>query len=229
MKKIYHILLLVQLVVVLAACSRRGDTGDRGPQGPAGGVGLVGPQGPRGPQGSVGPAGLPGPQGPQGAPAVIGVTYSGWAASTAANWVTTGANFYGALNIYDRAAPGVTAAIRDQGITLAFIRGLNATQVAQLPYRQHAASGIDAHQIDYSLNAVGNIRFFYKYNGAAGAFTTAVLGAVETRYILISGLQAGARIISGPAAGYEVSQIKNMSYEQVLSIFKIPENGSNEK
>ncbi len=229
MKKIYHILLLVQLIVVLAACSRKGDTGDRGQQGPAGGVGLVGPQGPRGPQGSVGPAGPQGVQGPQGTPATIGVTYSSWVVSTAAAWVTTGANFYGALNIYDRAATGVTAGIRDQGVTLAFIRGLNATQVAQLPYRQHTATGIDAHQVDYSLNAVGNIRFFYKYNGAAGAFTTTVLGAIETRYVLIPGLTAGSRIVSGPAAGYEVSQIKNMSYEQVLSIFKIPANGSNEK
>jgi hypothetical protein len=229
MQKIYHILLIAQLIIVVAACSRKGDTGDRGPQGPIGGAGLVGPQGPTGPQGSVGPAGLPGATGPQGTPATIGVTYSSWAASGAANWVTTDANFYGAVNVYNRAAAGVTAGIRDQGVTLAFIRGLNTTQVAQLPYRQHTATGIDAHQIDYSLNAVGNIRFFYKYNGATGAFTTAVLGAIETRYILIPGLTAGSRIVSGPAAGYDVSQIKNMSYEQIRSIFNIPENGSNEK
>jgi hypothetical protein len=229
MKKIYHILLIAQLMVVAAACSRKGDTGDRGPQGPIGGTGLVGPQGPTGPQGSVGPAGPQGLQGPQGTPAIINVTYSSWVASGAASWVTTGANFYGALNIYDRAAAGVTATIRDQGITLAFIRGLNATQVAQLPYRQQGTAGIDAHQIDYSINAVGNMRFFYKYNGATGAFTTAVLGAIETRYVLIPGLTSGSRIVSGPAAGYDVNQIKNMSYEQIRNIFNIPENGSNEK
>lgn len=233
MKKITYIILLVQLTIVLAACSRRGETGDRGPIGTTGPNGAIGLQGPTGPQGPIGPAGPAGPAGPQGSAGIANVTYSGWATSTAANWVTTNANFYGAQFIYDRAAPGVTANIMNQGVVMAFIRsipgGITAATTAQLPYRIRGGTGIISHQIDFSLNAAGNIRFFYKYNGATGAYTTATLGTVETRYILISGTLVGTRFISGPATGYDIAQIKALEYEQVLSIFKIPENGSNEK
>ncbi len=65
--------------------------------------------------------------------------------------------------------------------------------------------------------------------GASGAYTATTLGAVETRYILIPGTLSGGRFVSGPAAGYDIAQIKSLEYEQVLSIFNIPENGSNDK
>ncbi len=233
MKKITYIILLVQLTIVLAACSRRGDTGDRGPTGTIGPNGAIGLQGPTGPQGPIGPAGPAGPAGPQGSAGIANVTYSSWATSTAASWVTTNAAFYGAQNIYDRAAPGVTTNIINQGVVLAYIRnipgGTPAGQIAQLPYRIRGGTGIISHQLDFSLNAAGNLRFLYKFNGASGAYTTAALGVVETRYILISGTLAGSRFISGPAAGYDIAQIKALEYNQVLSIFNIPENGSNEK
>lgn len=233
MKKITYIILLVQLTIVLAACSRRGDTGDRGPSGTLGPNGAIGMQGPTGPQGPVGPAGPVGPIGPQGAAGIANVTYSGWATSTAVSWVTTNANFYGARFIYDRAAPGITANIMNQGVVLAYIRtipgGVTAAQVAQLPFRIRGGTGSISHHLDYSLNAAGNLRFLYKFNGASGAYTTATLGTVETRYILISGTMAGSRFISGPVAGYDIAQIKAMEYNQVLSLFNIPENGSNEK
>jgi hypothetical protein len=233
MKKIIYILAIVQLSLFLGACSRRGDTGDRGPNGPNGPVGAPGLTGPQGPQGPIGPVGPAGPQGPQGLPGVLPVTYSAWLASGAANWVTTNAAPYAAIYSYDRSAPGVTTAIIDQGVILAFIKtvpNIPAAQITQLPYRTRNGSGVLSHQVDYTINAAGNIRFLYKNNALSNAtyYSTALLGAIETRYILISGTVAG-RFVSGPAAGYTVDQVKSMSYEQVASLLNIPENGSNEK
>jgi hypothetical protein len=47
--------------------------------------------------------------------------------------------------------------------------------------------------------------------------------------VLIPGLIAGGRFTSGPAAGYSMAQLKEMSYQQVSALFAIPENGTNEK
>ncbi len=233
MKKLFISLSLLSIsFLALESCSRTGDTGDVGPAGAQGANGPVGPQGLTGPQGPVGATGPMGPAGPQGAPGAVGATYSAWSASGAANWTATGANLYGARFLYDRSAPGVTTAIMAQGIVVCYARAipaLPATDVALLPYRVRSGSGgLVAHAIDFALNAAGNIRFLYK-SSTTTPFTTAQLGIVETRYILIPGTQSGGRIISGPAAGYTLDQIKSMEYNQLTALFNIPDNGTNEK
>lgn len=221
-------------VLIFSSCGK-GDTGAVGPQGitgPAGGTGAQGPAGPQGPTGPVGPQGpqgIPGPVGPAGP--VQTVTYSSWLLTGAANWVTTGASTYSADFVYNRTAPGITTTLSDQGIVLAYIKGIpglgtaGANQVAQLPYSDVTSSYIDLY--DFIIPAAGTLRFMYKND--AFPWGTATLGAMSTRYVFIAGTVSGGRITSGAAAGYSVDQIKSMSYEQVKALFNIPENGSNEK
>ena len=231
MKKISILIILLQVAIFISSCSRRGDTGDRGatgPQGPSGAVGLVGLTGPQGP---IGPIGATGPVGAQGAAGVTNVTYSSWAISGEANWTTTNIALYGARFVYDRTAPGITSTIMSNGVVLAFARSvptLPASNTAQLPMRIQTGTGINFHEISYIMNIGGNLRFLYKHNSTT-PYTTAQLGTVETRYIIIPGTSLGGKMVSGPAAGYTVDQIKALSYEQVKSMFNIPETGSNEK
>ncbi len=233
MKKIlFPILLLSIFVLSFESCSRKGDTGDRGLQGIQGPIGSLGNQGTTGPQGPQGLQGPVGPQGPQGAAGVTNITYSAWLSSTTANWTATGVTLYGARFLYDRAATGVTTAIIDNGVVLCYgrnIQGIPATDVTLLPYRSRTGtSGISAHVIDYILSSVGNIRFLYKHSSTT-PFTQAQLGTLETRYILISGTVLGGRFVNGPAAGYSVDQLKEMAYNQLIDLFKIPASGTNEK
>lgn len=230
-KNIIKLSIIALSFTVLASCSRRGDTGDRGPNGAQGAAGPAGPAGVTGPQGPTGPVGPTGPTGPQGSAGVTNATYSAWV-TVGTGWTATGADFYGAKLLYDRSAPGVTSNIINQGIVLAYIRNIPGTgvQIAPLPFRLQTGVDALAHQFDFSLPAAGGtIRFFYKFNGLpVNAWGPESIAFAETRYILIPGTVAG-RIVSGAAAGYTVEQIKSMSYAQVIALFNIPANGSNEK
>lgn len=232
MKKIYLALAIVAALLTFESCSRRGDTGDRGPTGTVGPNGPVGLQGPTGPQGPMGPAGPQGLAGPQGSAGITNVTYSGWSVSGAANWTTANATTYGARLTYDRTAPGITAAVMDNGVVLIFARavtGIPATDIVPLPYRSRTATGgIATNIIDFILNATGNIRYMYKHSSTA-PYTAAQLGTLESRYIIIPGTVAGGRLSSGPASGYFVDDLRNMKYSQICALFSIPENGSTVK
>ncbi len=66
----------------------------------------------------------------------------------------------------------------------------------------------------------------FSFDGLGNSITPS---SREYRYIIIPGAVSGGRLISGPAAGYTIAQLKGMSYSQVSSMFKIPANGSNER
>lgn len=230
MKNIYIALLMFSALLTFESCSRRGDTGDRGPTGTTGPNGAVGMQGPTGPQGPVGPAGPQGIAGPQGSGAgITNVIYSSWVVSGSANWTTANITTYGARLTYDRPAPGITAAIMDNGVVLIYARaviGTPATDVVSLPYRSRILTGgISTNIIDFILNASGNIRYMYKHS-ATSPYTAAQLGTLESRYIIIPGTISGGRMSSGPASGYSVDELRTMKYNQICSLFSISENGS---
>lgn len=237
-KLIYTAGMLLSAAILFTACK-----GDAGPQGPQG---SQGPQGPQGAQGVIGPTGPVGPQGPQGVPGPVGptgpagqnaqVVYSNWLPSPttfgAAGWFDTTISTIGLVSRANFAAPSVTQAILNQGLTLMYhtfsstgAAGLATTANAQpLPF--NIVAGTDQAQINYRP-AVGRMIVFIK-----NLTTTTGYGVLTNhffRYVVIPGLVSGGRFTSGPAAGYTVDQVKSMSYEQVVSLFSIPATGTNER
>ena len=139
-------------------------------------------------KGSTGPAG---PQGPVGTANVI---YSPWFL-TGTGWDTTLGAPYGAVAAFDRTAPGITQAIIDSGIVLAYMKGDPTTtltnDVFPLPYSVGAGFGF-TDLWDFALNAPGNIRFLYKSDLP---WTTTELGAISFRYMIVPGGVAGGRML----------------------------------
>lgn len=253
--KAKHILsvLSIAAIALITSCSK-GDKGATGPIGIAGAAGPQGLQGTIGQSGLVGPQGIVGPQGVTGpaAPATT-VTYSSWATASWTVVSTTGQ----IRTRYTRPAPGITAASLSTNVILTYMRNpptltgalagvapsANITgQVVPLPYSDAnrvefpPSSGTFVnytHEWVHALPATGgSINFEYRIAGGI-TWTVSVANfnslGIEYRYVLIPGGIAGGRFTNGPAGGYNVDQVKAMSYEQVRTLFNIPENGTNEK
>jgi len=169
--------------------------------------GPVGPQGEAGPQGPAGAAGAAGPAGS------ANVIYSAWFLTGSAGWdtVTNAAN-YGAYATYDKAVAGVTQAIIDNGIVLAYMKGDPTTgltdDVFPLPYTIGPGFGFSDHW-DFVLNTVGNIRFLYKSDFP---WTPTELGGISFRYVIVPGGVAGGRI----------RDPRKMTYDEVCEAYGIP-------
>lgn len=169
--------------------------------------GSVGPQGDTGPQGPAGPAGAAGPAGS------ANVIYSSWFVTGSAGWDTvTHAATYGAYATYDKAVTGLTQAIIDNGIVLAYMKGDPTTGLADdvfpLPYSIGPGFGFTDHW-DFVLNAAGNIRFLYKSDFP---WTPTELGGISLRYVLVPG---------GVAEG-RMRDPRRMTYDEVCEAYGIP-------
>jgi hypothetical protein len=170
-----------------------------------------------GPQGPVGPAG---PQGPAGTANVI---YSAWA--TPSNWrdtVLSNDNH----RIGTVTAPSLTAAVINNGAILTYYR--NTFGANDGPFPLPVTTSIFGTIVTIShVPAAGRMHYTaYSFDGLGNSITPS---SREYRYVLIPGAVAGGRLVSGPAAGYTIAQLKGMSYTQVASMFNIPANGSNER
>jgi hypothetical protein len=197
-------------------------------EGPEGPVGAQGPQGPPGTTGANGQNGAAGANGQNGTPA--NVIYSPWVASITADWVLgyIDPNNYNVERCYNRVAPGIVQSILDQGVVLAY--GKNFTigastilpNVQLLPYRE----SFNGQSYSFVL-AVGKIVFTYDPDGTAPVRPVSQLAGISYRYIIIPGLVAGGRMMSGPAKGKSVNELKSMPYKDVVSMFNIPAQGSN--
>ncbi len=236
------------LVMVLVSCSK-GDKGATGPQGIQGPQGLQGAQGIIGPSGAVGPAGPVGVVGPTGpaapAPSVL---YSSWA--TVTNWVA-GSNGTNSVHTASRTTPSITAAAVAQNVILLYLKDVPIVKatidagnvaivknpdVVLLPYSE--VSYVNLSGTNYSIineysgafNTPGTVTLTYKV-GNVGLFNVAGLNTsnIQFRYVMIAAGLSGGRFTNGPAAGFTIQQIKQMSYTQIAALFNIPENGSNEK
>jgi hypothetical protein len=169
--------------------------------------GPVGPQGEVGPQGPAGTAGAAGPAGS------ANVIYSAWFLTGSAGWdtVTNAAN-YGAYATYDKAVAGVTQAIMDNGIVLAYMKGDPTTgltdDVFPLPYTIGPGFGFTDHW-DFVLNTAGNIRFLYKSDFP---WTPTELGGISFRYVIVPG---------GVAVG-RIRDPRKMTYNEVCEAYGIP-------
>lgn len=208
-------LLLLAITFISVNCTKEG------PEGP---VGATGPQG---------PAGSPGAAGPTGATGTANVIYSPWFTTVEADWVDSYDPPYWALFAFDKAAPGITQAVIDNGVVLSYMKDwtyyddvtdgpLKSATIVQLPFM----ADIDfLDQYDFVIPAAGSITYLYKSN--AQTWTNVEIAGTSFRYVIIPGGVAGGKMMSGPAKGRTVDQLKTMSYEQIASMFKIPATGSN--
>lgn len=211
-------LFLLAITLIAISCTKEG------PEGP---VGASGPQGPAGATGATGSAGS---NGLNGLPGTANVIYSSWVASVTADWVLgyIAPNNYNVERVYNRTAPGVIQSVLDQGVVLCygknFIIGASTllTNVQLLPYRE----SFNGQSYSFVLD-VGKIAFTYDPDGPAPVRPVSQLAGISYRYVIIPGGVAGGRIMSGAAAGYSVDQLKKLSYKQVVTMFNIPDNGSN--
>jgi hypothetical protein len=202
-------LLLLSVAFIISNCTKEG------PEGP---VGAQGPQGPAGANGGTGPAGS------------ANVIYSAWfTPDQNGGWVDTTINGVALQKKFRKAAPGVTLAMLNNGVILSYVKlnpdgaGGTTTSIRQLPY---ANPGTATEY--FPLHYVGNITYAQASTANPGVAVAASSGSLEFRYVLIPGGVSGGRMTSGAATGYSVDQLRNMSYEQAVSLFNIPANGSNE-
>ncbi|HET6995370.1 MAG TPA: hypothetical protein VFI06_10340 [Chitinophagaceae bacterium] len=218
---------LVLLLGIMVSCTKEG------PEGPMGAQGRQGIPGTGGGPGSTGPTGATGAQGPAGTANVI---YSSWMAAPttfgAAGWFDTTISTIGQVSRANFPAPSLTQAIMDQGATIVYHTFAAAPAVptgsanAQaLPYSLTVnLPPLQYLQLNYRP-AVGRIILFLKNLTSTTQF--GFLGGHYFRYVIIPGTIAGGRMMSGPASGYTLEQLKSMPYEEVIRQFNIPRTGSN--
>jgi hypothetical protein len=168
-----------------------------------------GPEGPAGPAGPQGNAGLTGPQGPAGTANVI---YSAWATISSIVAITgpiTDSTFadYGLCKRWIRNAPGITAAILDNGVILSYWK-VGAIIYSTLPYQFPV--GAQTYYLG-ALPAVGKIIYFTSIFGTNTGWTPN-LGA-ELRHIIIPGTVLGGR----------TRDPRTMTYQEVCQAYGIPE------
>jgi hypothetical protein len=200
---------LLAFVYIAASCSK---------EGPAGPQGATGPQGAPGASGGAGAAGPAGPAGPTGPAGTANVIYSAWFAASTLTWADSTHANYGTISKGNRLAPGVTAAVIDNGVVLSYYRDANAG-TTQLPYTFSPA--VDIMQYN-SILKTGGITYFVADLTAHTASGSVPAG--DFRYVIIPGGVSGGRFLT---AGYSADQLRAMSYEKILALFHIPSEGAN--
>lgn len=178
-------------------------------------------EGPQGPQGTAGPQGSPGGSGATGPAGTANVIYSSWFAASTLTWADSAHADFGTISRGNRAAPGVTTAVMNNGLVLSYYKDANAGTTT-LPY----IFGTTANLRQYnSILKSGTITYFAA-NLTSGT-ATGVIPAGEFRYVIIPGSIAGARTMS-TANRFTLQQLQAMTYQQVADLFNIPASGSNQ-
>jgi hypothetical protein len=220
-------LLLLSSTLLILSCTKEG------PEGPVGAQGPQGPPGTPGAPGAPGAAGVPGAQGPPGTANVI---FSAWIPApttfSAAGWADTTITTIGIVSRANFTAPSMTQAILDQGLTMVYhtfaappAAPTGGGNAQALPYNVGIGGG-NFVEVNYRP-AVGRVIVFL-HNVLPGTGGFGFLAGHFFRYIIIPGGVAGGRMMTGPAKGYTVEQLQNMSYDEVIRTFNIPRNGSNQ-
>lgn len=213
-------LLALAFAFIAVSCTKEGPEGPAGATGAQGPTGATGATGGTGPAGPGGPAGPQGPIGPQGPPGTANVIYSSWA-TVGSLGVIIDSSFtdYGTCKRWIRSAPSLSQAILDQGLVISYWKvgtGIYSTIPYQFP---------NAGQT-YHLGAVpqlNKIIYFTSIFGAGAGWNPNP--NAELRYVIIPGVVGGGRSAGIGGTSYTAEQIKAMSYEQVASLFNIPERG----
>ena len=206
-------LLLVATTFIFTNCTKEG------PEGPAG---ATGPQGPTGNTGATGGTGA------TGATGTANVIYSTWVATVAGDWIPgfIAPNNYNVWRVYNRTATGITQAILDQGVVLAYGKGFTIaastilTGVVALPYQEAFNQ-----QFYGFISNLGKISF--TYDPVSSTRPDTQLNGISYRYIIIPGGVLGGRGGNMEKAAeikgqlYTESQLKAMSYNDVCNLVGI--------
>ncbi len=207
--------LFLAILFVAVSCTKEGPEGPAGATGAQGPAGGSGPAGPAGPTGPTGPAGPTGPTGPTGTANVI---YSPWFSLSGIGapnqWHDSTLFDVGACGVAYRAAPGITQAILDNGVVLAYHRLGAANPVSPLP-----SLLLGGYYLGYRP-VVG--RMIYFITTVVPPYPGGVSNVSEFRYVIIPGGVAGGRTAGVGGTQYTAEQVRAMSFEQVCKIFKIP-------
>ena len=213
---------IFSITLIAVSCTKEG------PEGPVGANGPQGPAGTTGPPGSGGTPGTPGATGPTG---IANVIYSTWLAapstSGAAGWFDTTLSTIGAVSRANFAAPSLSQTHLDQGVTLVFHTTAAAppatgtANVQPLPFTMNLAGVIQ--EVNFRP-AVGRVVVFLKNLSASGSLTMST--GNYFRYVIVPGGVPGGRMASG--SGYSIDQLRAMSYEELITKFNIPTNGTNQ-
>ena len=220
----YRLLSLLALAITFLAvsCTKEGPEGPVGAAGAQGPTGPVGPTGPAGPTGPTGPAGPTGPTGPQGPPGTANVIYSVWFSPTA--WLGSPGGQPDLDRYFDRAAPGVTTSIIDNGVVLGYCKLVGAPAIVQ-PLPATTTSGTTTVIWNFSILTTGTLRYYVDFIDNAFAFNPALTN--QFRYVIIPGGVAGGRTAEKAAEinghVYTESDLKAMSYEQICNLLRIPQ------
>lgn len=226
MRKFKLLSLLALAITFLAvSCTKEGPEGPAGATGAQGPTGATGGLGPAGPTGPTGPAGPTGPVGPQGPPGTANVIYSAWISDASpANWADTAIGLLGTVvRRRNVPAPGITQAILDQGVVLAYARG-GVTNAQPWPMPITFTFG-GAPMVMGFLPSLG--RLVVIITVPTTGIAPAVFWGGEFRYVIIPGGVAGGRSAEKMAEirgrAYSESELKSMSYQQICRLLNIAE------
>jgi hypothetical protein len=206
-------LFFLSVILIAVSCTKEG------PEGP---VGAQGPQGPAGNPGAPGAPGTPGATGPAGPAGTANVIYSDWYPVT--GWADSVMSNLGTAKKVYRDASQINQAILDRGLVLAYTKNNVAAGVGPylLPFVIPGNPGI----IIGHLPILGKLIYYNQTTNNSGGVN--VNPDYVFRHIIIPGGVAGGRMISGPATGQTIEELKRMSYQEIAALYNIPENGSNE-
>lgn len=177
-------------------------------------------------EGPEGPVGAIGPQGPAGTTGTANVIYSSWASFVASNWADSTMTNLGLTKRANRTAPGITQAILDNGIVLAYTKNPNAAGEGPYILPFTVLSSVPNILLGY-IPALGRVIYYNQKTDNSGGVTPN--SAYQYRYFIIPGGVSGGRGVNSVKAveingqTYTESQLNGMSYQQVCTLFKIPQ------
>lgn len=208
-------LLILSVIFIAVSCTKEG------PEGP---VGAQGAQGPAGTPGATGAAGAPGSTGPAGPTGTANVIYSAWFSFSAADWADSSITNNGSAKRAIKLAPSLSAAVINQGVILSYL-AFSADPSQAFYTLPWTIPGPTPVIVGY-LPVTGKIVYYMvNLNGSNPGFTPPT--SFSWRYVLIPGGVAGGKMMSGPAQGMTVDQLKNLSYKEVARMYNIPSTGTN--
>ena len=201
------VILIQLLTLVFFACSPEdGQDGVMGPQGPQGEQGLTGPQGPAGEDGQDGQDGS---QGEQGEPGTANVIYSDWFTLPFPD------NINGINYVASTVANDITEEIVQNGVVLIYGRFDTTVLIPQLlPFsafgeQQYYAPGFRAPN---ETSPTGRVSVtIYSMDGSPIGIPI----FLEYRYVIIPG--------GIPTSGKSTIDYTQLSYEEIIDLFNIPE------
>jgi hypothetical protein len=118
-------------------------------------------------------------------------------------------------------APGITAAILDNGVVMAYTR--TATGVYPVPHTFFHPT-MNGTLILGTIPALGRL-IFYMGNLTTGVRPPFTNWGGDLRYVIIPGGVLGGRSSGMGGTNYTADQLRAMSYEQISQLFDIPSDG----